>query len=350
MKKLIAGVLIASSLIYAPQVDAKSKSLCSIPGKMYDAISIHNDKDLKAINGGKYTFKGVKIGNTMKYVKSKLGKPESFIITKDKTGTTGYLMYGDYTLTFYSPKRFVSDDTLKLSAISILLEEEKRILKRDIESVVGPAKQSNVEIEGEKIDIFNYLGVQYSPISKGKIAIMAHMMKPSLYQSDSVVSKDNLVGNKLKNLKPKKLTVAELKALNNGKFNYKGLKFGASPATIKKAAGNSNSDEYTNEEDTHTLTQSYGYKDWIELDYTADKCDGKYISDYLTFDYSKLKVTEKEMRAALGKPSDSYTDSYEDDEKPGKMIYMKTLEYKHLDVNLEKVGKTYYVDYIDVFR
>lgn len=342
MKKLLAATVLLSTLaLPAQEVDAKT-NLCEAPTKYYSSTAVDNEKDLKAIYNGTYSVKGIKLNQSFKYIKSKLGNMDALITIKDKEGTQVTADYGDYELLFKSPKRYTSIDNLKLYAIDITLPDKSRMLRGDLIKILGEPSAVMPHELFDRTETFNYLHANFSEISNEWLAESITMYHPKLDRLSPVYHKDNFKVNKLKSVSERALTTSQLTAMKKGTFSYNGIRPGMTPASVYKAVGQSNSEEYSRDEEGMFLDQYYGIHDWISLSYDAENCDGKYKVYDITFSFEGKKHSESQIRKILGKPASVSSEAYVDDET-GKQVYEKYLEYDNVYLTLEKSGKTYYV-------
>ncbi|WP_313020049.1 hypothetical protein [Macrococcoides bohemicum] len=341
MKKLLAATLIISALL--PTTSAKAAvNQCEIPGKYYDSKPVDSAQDLKALQNGTYQARGVKLNQSYKYVKSKLGQPETLEIEKDKEGTMIYAGYGDYEFGFYSPKRYITRDSLKLISIEMYLNDKARMLRRDIIATLGEPTGKFHDEDYALEESFNYLHAKYSEISKGYLAESVAMYHPKYDNHSRVFYKGNFRKNHLKNVAEKLPTITELKAMKNGKYSYKGIKPGMLSTDVYKKVGASNTESFFIDEEGMTLNQTYGVNDWMMLSYDSEKCDGKYKLYNISFAYEQKKLSEKRIKSLFGKPDDTYgIDTYENEQ--GKVVKEKTVDYDNLSLTYEKTGKDYFV-------
>ncbi|WP_414049214.1 hypothetical protein [Macrococcus animalis] len=347
MKKTIAAALLLTSFGgITHDVEGKTINQCSKPGRTYQSTSIAKPESLKSIQQGQYAFRGVKLNQTYQRAIAKLGKPESLKLIRDKKGTRIYADYSDYLYTFYSPKRFTKQNDVPVKGITMHLNGKQRILQSELTSILGPSTHQTAVLDEVMTESFNYLHAENTQISNGFLAESVTMSHPkyndiinAYYNEEDWVSFTKIL--------PTALTNSALKAMKKGTYAYKGAKLGDMQTTVLKKLGTSNRDEidgqYLDEEGYQSLDAYYGSNNWIDLTYDAANCDNRFKMDSMSFTYNRVKVSEAKIREVLGKPSDSYTDNYEDD-VTGDTVYDKTLSYRNLDIYLTKVGKTYYVD------
>ncbi|WP_414053037.1 hypothetical protein [Macrococcus animalis] len=347
MKKTIAAALLLTSFGgFTHDVEGKTINQCNQPGRTYQSTSITKPDILKSIQQGQYAFRGIKLNQSYQGAIAKLGKPESLELIRDKKGTRIYADYSDYVYTFYSPKRFAKQNDVPVKGITMHLNGKQRILQSELTRILGPSTHQTAVLDEVMNESFNYLHAEHTEISNGFLAesvTMSHLKYTDVinayYDEETWVPFTKLL--------PTALTNSALKAMKKGTYTYKGVKLGDMQTTVLKKLGTSNRDEvvgeYLDEEGYQSLDAYYGSNNWIDLTYDAANCDNRFKMDSMSFTYNRVKVSEAKIREVLGKPSDAYTDYYEDDET-GDTVYDKTLSYPNLDIYLTKVGKTYYVD------
>lgn len=353
MKKVILSTIAASALLSVGTANA-----ATYPSDQFEVshstkkpidVKLPNLKDkaiIEAMKNGIFEVNGIKMNTPYSEVINTLGKPKFEDIGRMDESSYATAAYKNIMISASSEMRTTPISQMKVSDF-FYDYSKKKIKLKDIKGTLGKTTSSDTIGLDTKTLKDDYLNNSYGHLN----ITMTRETGDWTVQNVSVVNEieeENKIDPNapLKNAVIKPLKIKEIKAIQNGKFSFKGLTLGMKHEDVLNKVGESEIDNISNDKKV-TLTASYGNEGTVSLNYQlTDKKEFTLKSmNFSSYTHpQKLATIEKSIGKATKAKYDSYTS-----EENGKKETIKTVTKtygKHLVIDAEKQDNVWTVQSI----